>query len=50
MRRLLAFDDRVEIGAGLQAGLGVGEIAGRIDRHSSVVFREIECNGTKTRE
>lgn len=46
MRRMLTFEDRVEIGTGLQAGLGVREIARRIGRYPSVVCREIKRNGT----
>ncbi|WP_246777861.1 helix-turn-helix domain-containing protein [Buchananella hordeovulneris] len=42
---MLTFEDRVEIGAGLQAGLGVREIARRIGRDLSVVCREIKRNG-----
>lgn len=46
---MLTFADRVEIGAGLQAGLGVRQIARRIGRSASVVSREIRRNQTKTR-
>lgn len=48
-RRILTIRDRVEIGAGLQAGLSIRRIAARIDRASSVVSREIVRNQTKTR-
>lgn len=46
---MLTFEDRAEIGAGMQAGLGVREIARRIGRDPSVVSREIRRNRTKTR-
>lgn len=48
-RRILTIRDRVEIGAGLQAGLSIRRIAARIDRAPSVVSREIVRNQTKTR-
>jgi IS30 family transposase len=46
---MLTTDDRLEIGAGLLAGLTIREIAGRIDRSPSVVSREVRRNRTKTR-
>lgn len=46
---MLTFEDRAEIGAGLQAGVGIREIARRIDRSPSVVSREVRRNQTKTR-
>lgn len=46
---MLSFADRAEIGAGLQAGLGIREIARRIGRSPSVVSREVRRNQTKTR-
>lgn len=48
MRRMMSFEDRVEIGAGVQANLPVCEIARRIGRHPSVVSREIHRNSTET--
>ncbi|GAA3946068.1 hypothetical protein GCM10022230_15750 [Pseudoclavibacter caeni] len=49
LRRMLTFEDRAEIGTGLQAGVGIREIARRIDRSPSVVSREVRRNQTKTR-
>nr|WP_225734184.1 helix-turn-helix domain-containing protein [Pseudoclavibacter caeni] len=46
---MLTFEDRAEIGTGLQAGVGIREIARRIDRSPSVVSREVRRNQTKTR-
>ena len=40
----LSFGDRVEISAGVEAGLGVREIARLIIRHPSIVSREIARN------
>jgi transposase, IS30 family len=41
----LTLDERVEIAVGVGAGLGDGQIAGRLGRHRSTVWREIRVNG-----
>ncbi|MBS9535942.1 IS30 family transposase [Mycobacterium sp. M1] len=46
---MLTFEDRSDIAVGIQAGLSDTEIAGKIGRDRSVVWRERRRNSTKTR-
>lgn len=48
-RRVLSFDDRANIAAGVLAGLSDTEIGSWIGRHRSVIGRERRRNSTKTR-
>ncbi len=41
----LTLDDRVEIAVGIGTGQSDGQIAGRLGRHRSTVWREIRLNG-----
>lgn len=49
MRRMLTFEDRAQIAAGLQMGLADGEIAKLIGRDRTVVWRERRRNSTASR-
>lgn len=48
-RRMLTFADRADIAVGVEAGLSDTQIAEKIDRDRSVVWRERRRNSTKTR-
>ena len=48
-RRMLTFEDRADIAVGIESGLSDTEIADKIGRDRTVVWRERRRNSTKTR-
>lgn len=46
---MLTFADRADIAVGIESGLSDTEIAEKIDRDRTVVWRERRRNSTKTR-
>jgi IS30 family transposase len=45
---MLTFADRADIAVGIESGLSDGEIADKIDRDRTVVWRERRRNSTKS--